>query len=221
MFTIYLIIGIGAILTISLSFAGLGDAAIWIHMLISSIQVCLLAYYWMHLQRSDSLTWLVALSALFIMILLFALPLTDLLTRNRRRCSSMQIADRRSQIARRPVYLAYRAFFGLCSLALCTLLAGCSGCGSNPDLSRYVYLIQQYCLLLRLIVLLFGDDRQKAGDSAQDSTTWRGVSGVLVEMADETDPIQIGETTRSTIRVTNQGSTTSLFRKLNLSPNSA
>jgi caa(3)-type oxidase subunit IV len=80
---IYVIIGIGAILTIAISFAGLGSAAIWIHMLISSIQVCLLAYYWMHLQRSDSLTWLVALSALFIMILLFALPLTDLLTRNR------------------------------------------------------------------------------------------------------------------------------------------
>jgi caa(3)-type oxidase subunit IV len=82
-FAIYVVIGIGAILTIGISFAGLGDAAIYIHMLISSIQVCLLAYYWMHLQRSDSLTWLVALSALFIMILLFALPMTDLLTRNR------------------------------------------------------------------------------------------------------------------------------------------
>ena len=82
-FTIYLIIGIGAILTIGLSFAGLGDTAIYLHMLISSIQVCLLAYFWMHLQRSDSLTWLVALSALFIMILLFALPMADFLTRHR------------------------------------------------------------------------------------------------------------------------------------------
>jgi caa(3)-type oxidase subunit IV len=81
--TIYLIIGIGAILTIGLSFAGLGDSAIYLHMLISSIQVCLLAYFWMHLQRSDSVTWLVALSALFIMILLFALPMADFLTRHR------------------------------------------------------------------------------------------------------------------------------------------
>src|SRR5262245_58998559 len=81
-FTIYRIIGIGAILTIALSFAGLGDAAIFLHMLISTIQVCLLAYFWMHLQRSDSVTWLVALSSLFIMILLFALPMTDLLTRH-------------------------------------------------------------------------------------------------------------------------------------------
>jgi len=47
-------------------------------------------------------------------------------------------------------------------------------------------------------------------DSAQDSTTWRGVSGVLLEMADETDPIQVGETTKYTIRVTNQGTTTAL-----------
>jgi caa(3)-type oxidase subunit IV len=39
------------------------------------------AYYWMHLQRSDSVTWLVAFSGLFIMIILFALPLGDYLTR--------------------------------------------------------------------------------------------------------------------------------------------
>ena len=79
--TIYLILVIGAIATIALSFAGLGDAAIYVHMAISTAQVCLVGYFWMHLQRSDSETWLVALSAFFIMILLFALPLTDFLTR--------------------------------------------------------------------------------------------------------------------------------------------
>jgi len=42
-------------------------------------------------------------------------------------------------------------------------------------------------------------------DSAQDSTTWKGVTGVTVEMVDETDPIQIGETSKFTVRVTNQG----------------
>lgn len=78
---IYLLLVAGAILTIGVSFAGLGDGAIWIHMLISAVQVSLVAYYWMHLQRSDSLTWLVALSALFIMIILFALPLGDYMTR--------------------------------------------------------------------------------------------------------------------------------------------
>jgi caa(3)-type oxidase subunit IV len=78
---IYLLLVAGALLTIGVSFAGLGDKAIWIHMLISAVQVSLVAYYWMHLQRSDSLTWLVALSGLFIMIILFALPLGDYLTR--------------------------------------------------------------------------------------------------------------------------------------------
>jgi caa(3)-type oxidase subunit IV len=81
-FMVYLILVAGAIATIAVSFAGLGDKAIWIHMLISAVQVSLVAYYWMHLQRSDSLTWLVALSGIFIMIILFALPLSDFLTRH-------------------------------------------------------------------------------------------------------------------------------------------
>ena len=81
-FMIYLLLVAGAILTVAVSFAGLGDKAIWVHMLISAVQVSLVGYYWMHLQRSDSLTWLTALSALFIMIILFALPLGDYLTRH-------------------------------------------------------------------------------------------------------------------------------------------
>ena len=81
-FLIYLLLVAGALLTIGVSFAGLGDRAIWIHMLISAAQVSLVAYYWMHLQRSDSLTWLTSLSAIFIMMILFALPLGDYLTRH-------------------------------------------------------------------------------------------------------------------------------------------
>jgi caa(3)-type oxidase subunit IV len=81
-FMIYLLLVAGALLTIAVSFAGLGDKAIWVHMLISAAQVSLVAYYWMHLQRSDSLTWLVALSGIFIMMILFALPLGDYLTRH-------------------------------------------------------------------------------------------------------------------------------------------
>jgi caa(3)-type oxidase subunit IV len=80
-FIIYLLLVAGAIATIAVSFAGFGDKAIWVHMLISAVQVSLVAYYWMHLQRSDSLTWLTALSSLFIMIILFALPLGDFMTR--------------------------------------------------------------------------------------------------------------------------------------------
>jgi uncharacterized repeat protein (TIGR01451 family) len=44
-------------------------------------------------------------------------------------------------------------------------------------------------------------------DSAQTWTLWKGVTGVLVEMADQPDPIQVGETSKFIVRVTNQGST--------------
>jgi uncharacterized repeat protein (TIGR01451 family) len=44
-------------------------------------------------------------------------------------------------------------------------------------------------------------------DSSQACTEWIGVTGVLVEVVDDPDPIQVGETTTFTIRVTNQGST--------------
>lgn len=44
-------------------------------------------------------------------------------------------------------------------------------------------------------------------DSAQACTDWIGVTGVLMEVVDDPDPIQVGETTTFTIRVTNQGST--------------
>lgn len=80
---IWAILVVGAVATIGLSFAGLGDKAIYIHMLISTVQLCLVAYFWMHLQRSDSLTWLTALSAFFFMIILFGMPLSDYLTRDR------------------------------------------------------------------------------------------------------------------------------------------
>ncbi|HKB01997.1 MAG TPA: hypothetical protein VKD90_07235 [Gemmataceae bacterium] len=80
-YMVYLAILIGVILTIAVSFAGLGNRSIYVHMLISAVQVSLLAYYWMHLYRADSLTWLTALSGIFIMVILFALPLGDYLTR--------------------------------------------------------------------------------------------------------------------------------------------
>jgi len=42
-------------------------------------------------------------------------------------------------------------------------------------------------------------------DSTQASTMWRGVAGVLLEMVDDPDPIQVGDTVTYTIKVTNQG----------------
>jgi len=42
-------------------------------------------------------------------------------------------------------------------------------------------------------------------DSTQACTTWKGVAGVLLEMVDDPDPVQVGETVTYTIKVTNQG----------------
>jgi uncharacterized repeat protein (TIGR01451 family) len=44
-------------------------------------------------------------------------------------------------------------------------------------------------------------------DSSEACNQWFGVTGVLVEVVDDPDPIQVGETATYTIRVTNQGST--------------
>ncbi len=44
-------------------------------------------------------------------------------------------------------------------------------------------------------------------DPAEACTRWLGVTGVLVEVVDDPDPIQVGENTTFTIRVTNQGAT--------------
>ena len=43
--------------------------------------------------------------------------------------------------------------------------------------------------------------------SAQDCSTWQGVTGVLLEMIDDPDPIPVGDVSKYTIRVTDQSST--------------
>jgi uncharacterized repeat protein (TIGR01451 family) len=42
-------------------------------------------------------------------------------------------------------------------------------------------------------------------DNAKACTAWRGIAAVLLEVVDDPDPIQIGESTTYTIKVTNQG----------------
>lgn len=42
-------------------------------------------------------------------------------------------------------------------------------------------------------------------DSAQACTLWRGIAAVLLEVVDDPDPIQVGENTTYTIKITNQG----------------
>lgn len=42
-------------------------------------------------------------------------------------------------------------------------------------------------------------------DSAKACTVWKGIAAVLLEVVDDPDPIQVGESTTYTIKVTNQG----------------
>ena len=42
-------------------------------------------------------------------------------------------------------------------------------------------------------------------DSAKACTLWKGIAAVLLEVVDDPDPIQVGESTTYTIKVTNQG----------------
>ena len=42
-------------------------------------------------------------------------------------------------------------------------------------------------------------------DSAKACTLWKGIAAVLLEVVDDPDPIQVGENTTYTIKVTNQG----------------
>lgn len=44
------------------------------------------------------------------------------------------------------------------------------------------------------------------GGSNQTCTAWKGIAAILIEVMDDHDPIQLGETTTYTVRVTNQGS---------------
>jgi len=78
---VWFVILLGVIATIGVSFAHLGDSALIVHMLISVVQVSFVGYYWMHLNKADSLTWLTVGSAMFIMLILFVMPLSDYLTR--------------------------------------------------------------------------------------------------------------------------------------------
>jgi len=48
-------------------------------------------------------------------------------------------------------------------------------------------------------------DASNLRDSAQACTVWKGVPAILLEVVDDPDPIQVGETSTYTIRVTNQG----------------
>ena len=54
-------------------------------------------------------------------------------------------------------------------------------------------------------------------DTATACTLWKGIAAVLLEVVDDPDPIEVGENTTYTIRVTNQGFADIHNVKLNVS----
>ncbi len=76
-----IVIGLSAA-NIGLSLTGLGKLALPVQLAIGVVQACLVANYWMHLRRKDTVVTLTALSSLFFMFIMFVLTLSDYLTRH-------------------------------------------------------------------------------------------------------------------------------------------
>jgi caa(3)-type oxidase subunit IV len=58
-----------------------GNAALILNLLIAGVQTCLLAYFFMHLKGADNMIWLTVGAAVFWILLMFLLLLTDYVTR--------------------------------------------------------------------------------------------------------------------------------------------
>ena len=81
LFVVFLVvIGLSAA-NIGLSLTGLGKLALPMQLGIGVVQAGVVAYYWMHLRRKDTVVSLTALSSLFFMFIMFVLTLSDYLTR--------------------------------------------------------------------------------------------------------------------------------------------
>jgi len=81
-FTVFLLIAGLVFLAVGVSFAELGPSAVYANLLIAGLQSCLLGYFFMHLKGAGQLTWLIVGAGLFWLAILFALLLTDYLTRH-------------------------------------------------------------------------------------------------------------------------------------------
>jgi cytochrome c oxidase subunit 4 len=77
----FVVLGL-ALANIGLSMLGLGKLALPVQLGIGIVQACVVAYYWMHMRRKDTVVTLTALSALFFLFIMFVLTLSDYLTRH-------------------------------------------------------------------------------------------------------------------------------------------
>ena len=80
-FVVYLVVLGLAIANIGLSMTGLGPIALPVQLGIGAVQAVLVAWYWMHLRRKDTIITLTAVTSLFFVFIFFVLVLSDVLTR--------------------------------------------------------------------------------------------------------------------------------------------
>jgi cytochrome c oxidase subunit IV len=67
--------------TVVVAFLELGSWHVWVGLTIAGIKAMLVILFFMHVYYSSRLTWVIALSGLFWLIILFTYVLTDYLTR--------------------------------------------------------------------------------------------------------------------------------------------
>lgn len=78
---VYLVVLGLAAANIFLSMSGLGAVALPVQLGIGAVQASLVAWYWMHMRRGDTVVALSAATTLFFMGIFFVLVLSDVLTR--------------------------------------------------------------------------------------------------------------------------------------------
>ncbi len=79
--TFFVLAGL-ALLALFVGFSDLGSTKVVASLAVSTVQACVLAYFFMDLRSADKLTWLVAAASIFWTFLMFLFILTDFLTRH-------------------------------------------------------------------------------------------------------------------------------------------
>lgn len=78
---VYLVVVGLALANIGLSMTGLGRLGLPVQLGIGTVQAVLVAWYWMHMRRKDTVVALSAVTSLFFIFIFYVLVLSDVLTR--------------------------------------------------------------------------------------------------------------------------------------------
>jgi caa(3)-type oxidase subunit IV len=82
-YALYAVILVLMLVTIAVNFTGWeGRLRLVINLAITCVQVALLSLFFMHLKRSDRLTWIVAASGLFFVAIMFIETMADYVYRH-------------------------------------------------------------------------------------------------------------------------------------------